>query len=64
LTTEEYKILEDFFRDKEDPNKVRYFDFNEEIERIFTAKDLEKNPTKTLASYSAPSILDPKDLLS
>lgn len=64
MTTEEYKILEDFFRDSEDPNKVRYFDFNEAIEKIFTAKDLEKDPTKTLSSYSAPSILDPKNVLN
>jgi hypothetical protein len=46
------------------PTKIRYFDFNEEIERIFTEKDLEKNPTKSLASFKAPSILDPKSQLS
>jgi len=34
------------------------------IENIFTAKDLEKDPTKTLSGYKAPSILDPKNVLS
>jgi hypothetical protein len=28
--------------------KVRYFDFNEEVEKIFTQKDLEKAPQKAL----------------
>ena len=46
------------------PTKIMYFAFNEEIERIFTEKDLEKNPTKTLASFKAPSILDPKSQLT
>jgi hypothetical protein len=57
-------LLEDRFRDKNDPIKIRYFDFNEEIEKIFTEKDLEKNPTKNVRVYEAPSILDPKDILS
>jgi len=64
LTTEEYVMLENHFRCSTDPLKIRYFDFNEEIENIFTAKDLEKEPTKTLSSYQAPSILDPKNVLS
>jgi hypothetical protein len=29
-----------------DPTKVNYVEFNEEIERIFTEKDLEKDPLK------------------
>tara|TARA_B110000503_G_C7058941_1_gene375772 strand:- start:249 stop:905 length:657 start_codon:yes stop_codon:yes gene_type:complete len=64
LTTEEYQKLEDYFRDPTDKLKVRYFDFNEEVERIFTQKDLEKDPMRTLPSYSAPSILDAKTNLS
>ena len=43
---------------------MRYFDFNEEIEKIFTLKNLEKDPTLTLSKYSAPSILDPKNKLT
>jgi hypothetical protein len=44
--------------------KVNYSDFNEELEKIFTEKDLEKFPTKTLSEFKAPSILDPKDVLN
>lgn len=43
---------------------VNYIDFNNEIEDIFTEKDLEKNPTKKLKPFNAPSCLDPKDVLS
>jgi hypothetical protein len=57
-------MLENHFRCQSEPLKIRYFDFNEEIENIFTAKDLEKDPTKTLSGYKAPSILDPKNVLS
>jgi hypothetical protein len=64
LTTEEYQKLEDYYRDPQDPIKIMYFDFNQDVENIFTLKDLEKDPTKTLSSYKAPSILDPKDVLN
>lgn len=47
-----------------DPLKIKYFEFNQDIEGIFTQKDLEKNPTKSLSSYVAPSILDPKSILN
>lgn len=43
---------------------VDYVSFCEEIANIFTEKDLEKNPTKTLKSFDAPSILDPKNVLN
>lgn len=43
---------------------VDYVSFNNEIEDIFTEKDLEKNPTKTLTAFNAPSILDPKNVLT
>lgn len=64
LTKEEYQLLEDYYRDPSDPIKIRYFDFNEDIEKIFTRKDLEKNPGTTLDKFKAPSILDPKNVLS
>ena len=57
-------MLEDHFRCASDPTKVNYVAFNEEIEGIFTQKDLEKNPIKTLESFKAPSILDPKNALT
>jgi len=43
---------------------VNYISFNIEIEDIFTEKDLEKNPTKTLTAFNAPSCLDPKNILN
>ena len=43
---------------------VNYTKFNNEIEDIFTEKDLEKNPTKTLKAFNAPSCLDPKPKLN
>jgi len=64
LTVPEYEILEEFYKAKDDSTKVNYVDFNEDIERIFTEKDLEKFPQKTLTSFKAPSILDPKDVLN
>jgi|TARA_B110000305_G_C19390302_1_gene614463 hypothetical protein len=64
LTKEEYQLLEDHYRDPIDPIKIRYFDFNEDIERIFTQKDLEKCPGTTLSKFKAPSILDPKNVLT
>ena len=39
-------------------------EFNEDIEKIFTEKDLEKDPLKKLTGFNAPSILDPKDVLN
>lgn len=48
LTAEEYQKLENHFRCPKDPLKIRYFDFNEEIEKIFTQKDLEKKPQQAL----------------
>jgi hypothetical protein len=64
LTTQEYQKLEDFFRCHDNSHKIRWHDFNERIECIFTEKDLEKNPTKTLSDFKVPSILDPRNQLS
>ena len=58
LTTQEYQVLEDHFRDSENPSYIRYADFNNQIENIFTEKDLEKFPQKTLSEFNMPSILD------
>jgi hypothetical protein len=64
LTDAEYEMLETFFQLPNDPTKVNYVQFNEDIEKIFTEKDLEKDPTKKLSEFKAPSILDPKDVLT
>jgi len=46
------------------PTKIRYFEFNEEIEKIFTEKDLEKNPTKTIPAFTAQPSLDSQSNLT
>jgi hypothetical protein len=43
---------------------VNYVKFNEEIDNIFTDKFLEKDPIKTMTTFNAASILDPKDVLN
>ena len=63
LTDIEFNLLESTYR-AQDPTKVNYVSFNEDIERIFTEKDLEKEPLKKLSQFNAPSILDPKDVLN
>jgi hypothetical protein len=66
LTSHEYSLLEKTYAIPNSANAplVNYVDFCEEIAAIFTDKTLEKNPTKTLTSFSAPSILDPKSVLN
>ena len=64
LTNEEYTLLEEHYKVSTDATKVNYVLFNEEMEKIFTEKDLEKDPLKKPAEFKAPSILDPKDVLN
>lgn len=66
LTEEEYALLEKTYGvlDERNAPLVTYVPFCEEIGNIFTEKDLEKCPTKTLSTYTAPSILDPLDVLN
>lgn len=64
MTNDEYELLERHLQLPGDATKINYVQFNEEIERIFTEKDLEKDPIKKLSEFKAPSILDPKDVLN
>lgn len=64
LTNEEYSKLEAHFALPRDKTLVNYVDFCNETDFIFTDKALEKDPTKTLQTFNAPSILDPKDVLN
>jgi len=61
----EYDRLENHYKFENAANAplVNYIDFCDEIAGIFTQKDLEKNPTKRLSTFEAPSILDPKKVL-
>jgi len=65
LTSHEYGLLEKHYAVSNEANAplVDYVSFCEEIGNIFTEKDLEKNPTKSLKAFEAPSILDPKNVL-
>lgn len=62
LTKQEYELLEKVFAVHNEANAplVNYIAFCDEIGSIFTAKDLEKNPTKKLEGFEAPSILNPQ----
>jgi len=66
LTAHEYDILESTFAAPNTSNAplVNYVVFCEQIASIFTDKGLEKNPTGTIATFKAPSILDPKNQLA
>ena len=64
LTIEEFDRLENYFACSPNSDMVNYVNFTDEIDRIFTEKDLEKFPTKRINEFKAPSILDPKDVLN
>ena len=63
LTNAEYSALEKAFA-MPDPKLVNYVEFCKLNEAIFTDVNLEKDPTKRLDTFKAPSILDPKDVLN
>jgi hypothetical protein len=48
LTVQEFEALIEHFKLPNDSTVVNYVAFNNEVEDIFTEKDLEKNPLKTL----------------
>ena len=64
LTEKEYDTLLQKFSSPSDPNLVDYIEFNEEIERIFTQKGLEKKPLTKVTEYKIPTLIDPDDVLT
>lgn len=64
LTTEEYARLEAYYALPHDRTLVNYKRLCDEIDAIFTACDIEKDPCKRPATFIPPSILDPKDYLT
>lgn len=64
LTNEEFELLERAFGVPGDATRVNYVQFNDRIDEIFTVKDLEKDPLKKTIEFKAPSILDPKNVLT
>ena len=63
LTNAEYDALEAMFA-MPDPKLINYVEFCKLNDAIFTDANLEKDPTKRLNQFKAPSILDPKDVLN
>ena len=63
LTNAEYSALEAMFA-MPDPKLINYVEFCKLNDAIFTDTNLEKDPTKRLNQFKAPSILDPKDVLN
>lgn len=64
LTNPEYQTLINSFRTDEEGILIDYKTFDDDLEKVFVEKGLEKAPTKRWDPYSAPSILDPKDVLN
>lgn len=64
LTEEELEAVAKGFQSERDPERTDYVSFCNEIDKIFTEKDLEKDPLKKPITFLPVSILDPEDLLS
>jgi hypothetical protein len=60
----DYEILEQGFPAERDPNRVDYVAFTEEVNRIFTLKELEKEPETKVPKFTVTSLLDPEDVLT
>ena len=64
LTEKEYEILINKFSVTEDKKLINYVFFEEEIDRIFTKKGLEKEPTTKLEVFEPVNLIDPEDVLT
>ena len=64
LRSEEYLVLEDFYSVPEENDKVFYKNLVEEVETVFTLKELEKDPLKRPVEFKTPDFLDPEKRLS
>lgn len=64
LTPEEFARLEAHYALPNDKNLINYKALCDEIETIFVAVDMEKDPLKQTKTFLPPSILDPKDYLN
>lgn len=64
LTVEEYDRLEAYYALPNDKNLINYKALCNEIDTIFTAVEMEKDPIVKPKTFLPPSILDPKDYLN
>lgn len=54
LRQSEASILEDRYQSKQDPEYVEYLKFCDEVESIFTTKELEKRPLEDVIQFKPP----------
>jgi hypothetical protein len=52
------------YKSGRDPERVDYVAFAKEVNKIFTLKDLEYDPTKKIEAYGITQVLDPEDVLN
>ena len=64
LRSEEFDILEKFYSVHEEDDKVYYKDLVEEVETVFTVKNLEKNPLMRPKEYITPDFINPEKRLT
>ena len=64
LRSEEFDILEKFYSVHEEEDKVYYKDLVEEVETVFTVKNLEKNPLMRPKEYITPDFINPEKRLT
>ena len=64
LRSEEFDILEKFYSVQEEEDKVYYKDLVEEVETVFTIKNLEKDPLLRPKEYITPDFINPEKRLT
>ena len=64
LRSEEFDILEKYYNINEEEDKVYYKDLVEEVETVFTVKNLEKNPLIRPKEYITPDFINPEKRLT
>lgn len=64
MRSEEYDVLEKFFQVDNDELRVNYKMLIDEVETVFTLKELEKDPLKRPEEFKTPDFLDPEKRLS
>lgn len=64
LNENDFNTLVNGYKSERDPERVDYVAFAKEVNKIFTLKDLEYDPTKKVESYGITQVLDPEDMLT
>jgi len=64
LRTEEYDLLEKVYEVENEKDLVYYYKMLEEVNTVFTLKNLEKSPNIRPKEFKMPDFLDPKQRLT